>query len=713
MFIEEDVSMESFWIHVALSALKSFSFVYDVITFPIYLILQRPWKTRVMSRRAKAKIVNMDDTQITYRSLTQPKETHIKLLQEKIDTLEKMFKYVVKIHTTKRCLGTREILGEEDEVQDNGRIFKKYKLGEYKWRNYLETESQATYFGRGIREVGVKSRENVVVFAETRAEWMIAAHGLFKHSCPIVTIYATLGEEGITHGITETEVNTVVTSHELLPKLRNILPTIPKVNTIIFFEDQLHKTDTSGFGNIRVIPFSQVLKMGVDSKIDETPPSTDDVAIIMYTSGSTGTPKGVLLTHANCLGTMKSFCDAMPIYSEDVLIGFLPLAHVFELIAESVCLLSGVPIGYSTPNTLIDSSTKIMKGCKGDATILKPTCMTTVPLILDRISKGINDKVNKGSALQKVIFKFAYNYKAKWHRRGYKTPFLDRLIFKKIARLMGGNVRLLVSGGAPLSADTHEQIRLCLCVDMCQGYGLTETTAGAAVMDRYDMSYGRVGAPTSINDIKLINWEEGNYRVTNKPYPQGEIVMGGENVSIGYYKLPGKTAEEFFEQDGLRWFRTGDIGEIHPDGVLKIIDRKKDLVKLQAGEYVSLGKVETEMKTCSLVENVCVYGDPSKTYCVALVVPVEKVLMELATSLGITGDFEELCSNSVIEKAVLKELAEHAKKSRLQKYEIPAAITLCKDVWSPDMGLVTAAFKIKRKDIQERYKAEINRMYAS
>lgn len=146
---------------------------------------------------------------------------------------------------------------------------------------------------------------------------------------------------------------------------------------------------------------------------------------------------------------------------------------------------------------------------------------------------------------------------------------------------------------------------------------------------------------------------------------------------------------------------------------MKISDRKKDLVKLQAGEYVSLGKVEAELKTCPVVENICVYGDSSKTYCVALVVTNEKVLSEIAEGLGIEGEFEHLCSNSLIEKAVLRELAEHAKKSRLEKFEIPAAITLCKEIWSPDMGLVTAAFKIKRKDIQERYKAEITRMYAS
>lgn len=213
-----------------------------------------------------------------------------------------------------------------------------------------------------------------------------------------------------------------------------------------------------------------------------------------------------------------------------------------------------------------------MKGCRGDAGVLKPTAMTSVPLILDRISKGINDKVNNGSPLQKVIFQFAYQYKQKWTRRGYSTPFLDFLIFKKIAQLMGGRVRAIISGGAPLSADTHEQIRLCLCVEVCQGYGLTETTAGATVMDKWDMTYGRVGAPSSSNDMRLINWEEGNYCVTNKPYPQGEIVLGGGNVSEGYYKQPGKTAEDFYtDSEGRRWFKTGDVGEIHEDGVLKII----------------------------------------------------------------------------------------------------------------------------------------------
>lgn len=235
-----------------------------------------------------------------------------------------MFSYVVKIHTTKRCLGTREILSEEDELQANGRVFKKYNMGEYKWKTFIEVERLAACFGRGLRELGQQPKQNIVIFAETRAEWLIAAHGCFKQNIPIVTIYATLGDDGVIHGINETEVTTVITTHELLPKFKAIANKIPKVHTIIYMEDQLHKTDPTGYKEgVRIIPFSQVVRNGSESKFDTTPPASTDVAIIMYTSGSTGTPKGVLLSHKNCIATMKSFCDIVKIYPDDVLIGYV------------------------------------------------------------------------------------------------------------------------------------------------------------------------------------------------------------------------------------------------------------------------------------------------------------------------------------------------------------------------------------------------------
>lgn len=714
MFIDENETPDSWWVSAVLRTIRAVALVFDVITFPVHLLIQRPWRKRALSRRIKARIVESTADSITVRSISTPCDLHLRLIRDGVTTMESMLRAAAARWRQRPCLGTRTVLSEEDELQPNGRVFKKYKMGDYVWRTYDEVVQEAREFGAGLRELGCQPRTNIVMFAETRAEWMVAAHGCFTQSIPVVTIYATLGDEAIAHGINETEVSTVITTHELLPKFKKILAKTPKVDTIIYMEDQLKTTEKDGYKEgIKIVGYKDVLGLGKQSKIESVQPSPSDTAIIMYTSGSTGVPKGVILSHRNMLATLKAFADAVPIYEGDMLMGFLPLAHVFELLAESLCIIGGVPIGYSTPLTMLDTSSKIMKGTHGDATILQPTCITTVPLIMDRISKGITDKVSRSGELAGAFFKWAYAYKQAWMRRGYATPILDQIVFKKIRGLLGGRVRLMISGGAPLAPDTHTQVRLCLACDVAAGYGLTETTSCATVMDPYDRSTGRVGAPTSGTDIKLVNWEEGNYRVQNKPYPQGEVVIGGECVAEGYYRNPEKTKEEFKDENGTRWFRSGDIAELHPDGCIKIIDRKKDLVKLQAGEYVSLGKVEAELKTCPIVENICVYGDSSKTYTVALLVPNPRHLSELAARVGVDGNFETLCQNATMEKAVVRELADHARKCGLEKFEVPAAVKLCTEVWSPDMGLVTAAFKIKRKDIQDRYKEDIKRMYAS
>lgn len=715
MIVDDKPEMESFWVISAITAIKAISYVYDLLTFPVWLVLQRPWEKRKASRRIKARPIGKDEHSITYRSVDPPGEMRINLERENIDTLEKVMNWITKKHGDKKCVGTREILAEEDEVQPNGRIFKKYKMGEYKWKSYKDVDRLTTSFSRGLREFNLTARKNIVIFAETREEWMIAAYGCFKQNLTVVTIYATLGEEAIAHGINETEVDTVITSHDLLPKFKRLLNVLPQVKTIVYMEDQLVPTDTTGYkSGVKLLPFSDIIKTGNTSSASQFPPKNSDTAIIMYTSGSTGVPKGVLLSHLNVISVMKAFVDVVEIRPDDVFLGFLPLAHVFELLAESVCLLSGVPIGYSSPLTMIDSSSKIQRGSKGDASVLRPTCVTSVPLILDRISKGINEKVKKSGPLSRTLFRFAYEYKLKWYKRGYDTPFCNKYIFGAARQVLGGRVRLILCGGAPLTPDTQTQVKICLCVTLTQGYGLTETTSCATVMDKHDRSTGRVGGPTTICDIRLENWEEAGYRVTDTPYPRGEIVIGGVNVSAGYYKLPDKTKEDFFQEDGKQWFRTGDIGEIHEDGCIQIIDRKKDLVKLQLGEYVSLGKVEAELKTCPVVENICVYGDSHKSYTVALVVPNQYYLEQIANDLGITNkSLEELCDNPEIEKTVLQQLVEQAKKCNLQRFEIPGAVKLCAEQWSPDMGLVTAAFKLKRKAVQERYQHEINRMYAS
>merc|ERR1711936_329746 len=297
--------------------------------------------------------------------------------------------------------------------------------------------------------------------------------------------------------------------------------------------------------------------------------------------------------------------------------------------------------------------------------------------------------------------------------RGESTPIMDKLIFRGVRALIGGRIRVILAGGAPLSPESHAFIRTCMGCPLLQGYGLTETAACATIMCFEEHSTGRVGPPVQGLNIQLENWEEGNYRVTDQPRPRGEIIIGGENVTAGYYKNPEKTAEEYFtDANGRRWFKSGDIGQMEEDGTLRIIDRKKDLVKLQFGEYVSLGKVESVLKACPLVENICIYGDSSRSYVVAMVMPDRKNLAELAEKLGKTEtDFDLIRRDKDVTGAVLRELVMYGRQLRLEKFEVPGAVTVCDELWTPDTGLVTAAFKLKRKPLQLFYQADINRMY--
>jgi len=278
--------------------------------------------------------------------------------------------------------------------------------------------------------------------------------------------------------------------------------------------------------------------------------------------------------------------------------------------------------------------------------------------------------------------------------------------------LLGGRMRFVITGGAPLSPETHDFIRVCLGLDLVQGYSLTETSCTGTCMQANDLSTGRAGAPMAGLEIKLINWAEGNYRVTDRPNPRGEIVISGQSVAKGYFKNPDKTKEDFFEIGNKRWFKTGDIGEFDKDGSLKIIDRKKDLVKLQLGEYVSLGKVESQLKTHPVVENLCVYADSYQAHTVALIVPNKPILEKMASDIGKTeSDYDKLCNDQDVVQMVLKALGIHGKKSNLEKFEIPTKLTLCPESWTPESGLVTAAFKLKRKIVQNHFQSYIDLMY--
>jgi len=691
-------------------------FLYDLITYPVYKALARMQaEKREKSSTPRAYMVKQSSQEVSWRREKSQENAVYKeyIIDNKVDTVTKAFNYAVAKYGNKNCLGTRQILGETEEMQKNGKMFKKLSLGDYTWMNYNQTHSISKKFGAGLRELGVKPQDAIAIYAETRAEWLMSAFGAFSQSIVVGTLYTNLGDEAIMHGLNETGVSLVVTSHELLPKFKNMLAHCPNIKSIIVMEDQIFPTDTTGYqSGVEILTFQSVVDLGAGSSVESVPPSADTPAIIMYTSGSTGVPKGVILTHGNLISTSTCIMFLVNFRHDDIYIGYLPLAHVLELLSECTMMMFGVAVGYSSPNTMTDMSTKVARGNKGDASILKPTMMCVVPLILDRIYKNIIDSVNKrGTNFQKA-FEFFYRYKLYWTRNGQRTPMVDRIVFNKIKSLLGGKMRFAITGGAPLSPETHEFIRVCLGLTLVQGYSLTETTCSGTCMEWGDSTVGKVGAPMAGMEIKLVDWSEGNYMVADTPRPRGEIIIGGPTVAKGYFKNDQLTAENFFSEGGKRWFRTGDVGELFEDGTLRIIDRKKDLVKLQLGEYVSLGKVESQLKTHPLVENICVYGDSYQPYTVAVMVPIRNALEKLASELGKTySDYNVLCKDNDIIQAVIKSINVHGIKSNLEKFEIPKMVTLVPEAWTPESGLVTAAFKLKRKMIQSFFQQDIEQMY--
>ncbi|XP_036937889.1 long-chain-fatty-acid--CoA ligase 3a [Acanthopagrus latus] len=666
------------------------------------------------AKRAKARPL-LGRPEGPYRAVNAAKRL-VTSLHPGVDTLDKMFEYAATRFPHRDCLGTREVISEEDERQDNGKVFKKVVLGEYRWLSYKEVLIAASQLGSGLASLGQRPKNTIAIFCETRAEWIIAAQACFLYNFPLVTLYSTLGGPAIAHGLNESQVSHIITSRELLEtRLKAILIEVPRLQHIIVVDN----TPTSWPGyprGISVHNMAAVQKLGAkpeNAARERKQPLPSDIAVIMYTSGSTGIPKGVMISHSNIIAGITGMAERIPnLCEEDTYIGYLPLAHVLELSAELVCVAHGCRIGYSSPQTLADQSTKIKKGSKGDTSMLQPTLMAAVPEIMDRIYKNVMTKVEEMNCVQRTLFILAYNYKLEQLAKGYSTPLCDKLVFKKVRSLLGGQTRVLLSGGAPLSAATQRFMNVCFCCPVGQGYGLTETCGAGTISELWDYSTGRVGGPLVCCEIKLKDWVEGGYRSTDKPHPRGEILVGGPNVTMGYYKNEAKNQEDFFvDENGQRWFCTGDIGEFHQDGCLKIIDRKKDLVKLQAGEYVSLGKVEAMLKNCPLVDNICAYANSDETYVIGFVVPNQKQLLALADQYGIRGSCEQLCNTKAMEELVLKIITEAALAAQLERFEIPRKICLSPEPWTPETGLVTDAFKLKRKELKTRYQDDIERMY--
>lgn len=637
-----------------------------------------------------------------------------------VSTIPDVFRHTAAKYSTKDCLGTRQVLLRHRSTFE-GKPMEKLELGDYKWLTYSQMYESAQAVGWALRDMGYTLGDRIAVFAETRAEWLMAAVGILQERASVCTLYTTLSDTGVIHGVNETEVSIIFTSYDLLARVLSLLPHCPSVKKIVVMEDQLEGVgDLKSLPkNVEMIPFQTLLHRGKNCARGEDPvPHADDTAIIMYTSGSTGTPKGVEITHTNALTFINSYATQIPTDNKSRYLAFLPLAHIMELVTQLSLMACGVQVFYSSPATLTSSSVKVAPGTDGDAKIARPTLMNCVPLVLDKVIKSVTMKVEQQGWLKSFVFKKLVNYKLWIEYIPMISSFLDLLVFRKVKVELGGELKTIVVGGAPLSTQTQEHFEAMFGCKLMVGYGSTETAACVSVMHEKDTRFGHVGPPNAGVLLKLANWEEGGYRITDKPNPRGEVIVAGPCISKGYFKRPEETAAAFYIDNGHTAFRTGDIGEIDEFGCLKIIDRLKDLVKMKHGEYVSLGNIESILKTMPLVDNACVFADVLQERVVAVIVPVPELLLRMGLEEPVTAitnpdtmNMSHLYVSRQLNKVILCQIQEHCRQCDLSKWEVPAAVHLSDNVWDPESGLVTAALKLRRIQLQQLYGQQVQKMY--
>lgn len=348
---------------------------------------------------------------------------------------------------------------------------------------------------------------------------------------------------------------------------------------------------------------------------------------------------------------------------------------------ENLCLFWGGTMGYGNPRTLSDAS---MWKCLGDIKEFKPTVLVGVPAVWESVKKGVLANLNKASFVVRGMFWGAMAAKSFLMSTGIPgsnmgASILDAVVFKKLKEATGGRLRVIMNGGGPVSKETQVFLSMAIA-PMVSGYGLTETSAMGALNDPLAWNPNALGEIPASIEVKLVDFPDAGYLASNHP-PQGEIFIRGGSVTKGYFHNEEET-KAAINKDG--WFMTGDIGEFDPNGHLKIIDRKKNLVKTLNGEYIALEKLESVYRSSPVVGNICVYAAEDQDKPIAIIVPVEAALKKIAHENGIDGDtIETLVHNEKLKTIVLHELQSAGRAGGLKGIEIINGIVLSDDEWTP------------------------------
>ncbi|CAJ1057954.1 long-chain-fatty-acid--CoA ligase 1-like isoform X2 [Xyrichtys novacula] len=577
----------------------------------------------------------------------------------------------------------------------------------YEWMSYKEVIERAENLGSAFlhKEHSKTTDPFIGIFSQNRPEWTISELACYTYSLVSVPLYDTLGTEAITYIIDKAAIATIVC--DVVDKVNLVLECVKDrehcVKTIVLMETPSEDLVSRGQqAGIHILSMQEMEALGKANHRPPVPPRPEDMAVICFTSGTTGNPKGAMLTHRNIVSNCSAFIKVAevrcPMSHRDVHISFLPLAHMFERVVQGVMIVHGASIGYFQGDIRLLSD---------DLTTLKPTVFPVVPRLLNRMYDKIFGQAN--TTLKRWLLGFAYRRKEAEIMRGIvrRDSIWDRLIFRKVQASMGGRVRLMLTGAAPISPTVLSFLRAAVGCQFYEGYGQTECTAGCSITSPGDWTAGHVGAPLPCNLIKLVDVAEMNYLAANG---EGEVCVKGPNVFQGYLKDPEKTAETV-DADG--WLHTGDIGKWLPNGTLKIVDRKKHIFKLAQGEYIAPEKIENIYTRSDAVAQVFVHGDSLQACLVAVVVPDPDFLSGWTKrNLGLEGSYEELCNRAEVKAAILEDLVRLGKEGGLKSFEQVKAICIHSEQFSIENGLLTPTLKAKRNELRSYFRSQIDELYA-
>jgi long-chain acyl-CoA synthetase len=565
--------------------------------------------------------------------------------------------------------------------------------GEWRDVTWRELKEAVRSLASALVDAGIGEGDRVAILAANQPAWTIADLAILRVRAVSVPIHATSSDAQVRFILRDSGSRMVFAgAGEPAVKVATVLPECPGIERVVVFGEGI-LPEGGRFGRIDEF-LRRGREAGRDVEVAErlSRATPDDLLTLLYTSGTTGDPKGVMLPHSAFTVTC-TYHDLRlpPIGADDVSLCFLPLSHIFERAWTFYILYRGAVTAYCEDPK--DVGVLLPQ--------VRPTFMCAVPRFYEKVFAKVHEKVAASSSARRSLFGWAVKTGAAVSlkkRNGLPVPRLlalrhavaDRLVLSKIRAGFGGRTRLFPCAGAPLSP-TIEEFFHAVGVFVCQGYGLTETTATVTCHDPAHFRVGTVGSPLPGIEVRISE--------------EGEVLVKARTVMQGYWNRPAETAAVF--RDG--WFRTGDAGELCADGMLRITDRIKDLIKTAGGKYVAPQQIETTIGADPLVEQVAVIGE-GRSYVTALVVPAFEALEKWAREAGIVfSGREELVRDERVLDLIRRTILERTKD--LAPWERVRRFRLLTNEFSVEEGSMTPTLKVRRRAAAELHRDKIEEMY--